>query len=337
MVIHVRVISKQAAVEGSPVIICGNSDYSVQFEFDEEWDNAALKTARFVYDQSGILTYEDVVFTGNIVQVPVLNLVKEVYVGVYAGDIQTTTAARILCDYSIRCGSGIPADPTPVQYDQIMALLNADAHALNKDNPHGVTRTQIGAAPAGYGLGPEVRWITENELLSNYSSTGFYSWIGRPADTAFEAPYGSGSMITVRRSDTYSHQIAFLDGNPRPAIKIRKKTEGVWGEWEYINPPMELGKEYRTTERYNGKPVYTRLISCGELANYKRIEVTSQHGATRIIRGIATISGRGPMPFDFGSGSTYNCHATFDTDIYLYSSGGHDGAQVYAQVWYYVE
>lgn len=30
------------------------------------------------------------------------------------------------------------------------------------------------------------------------------------------------------------------------------------GEREWINPPMVLGEEYRTTERYNGKPVYIK-------------------------------------------------------------------------------
>lgn len=32
--------------------------------------------------------------------------------------------------------------------------------------------------------------------------------------------------------------------------------DGVWSEWEIDNPPMEPGKEYRTTERWEGKPVY---------------------------------------------------------------------------------
>lgn len=32
---------------------------------------------------------------------------------------------------------------------------------------------------------------------------------------------------------------------------------------EYLNPPLALGVEYRTTERYLGKPVYVRLVSCG--------------------------------------------------------------------------
>lgn len=33
------------------------------------------------------------------------------------------------------------------------------------------------------------------------------------------------------------------------------------GVTEWINPPMELDTEYRTTERLLGKPVYTKLVS----------------------------------------------------------------------------
>ena len=32
-----------------------------------------------------------------------------------------------------------------------------------------------------------------------------------------------------------------------------------WQPWEWLTPPMELGVEYRTTERYLGKPVYTQI------------------------------------------------------------------------------
>lgn len=38
----------------------------------------------------------------------------------------------------------------------------------------------------------------------------------------------------------------------------------VWeSEYEYANPPMQLGVEYRTTERYLGKPVYAQLVNMG--------------------------------------------------------------------------
>lgn len=32
---------------------------------------------------------------------------------------------------------------------------------------------------------------------------------------------------------------------------------------EWVNPPMQLGVEYRTTERYLGKPVYVKAVECG--------------------------------------------------------------------------
>lgn len=45
----------------------------------------------------------------------------------------------------------------------------------------------------------------------------------------------------------------------------------VWeSEYEYANPPMQLGVEYRTTERYLGKPVYCKLVNFGALPNATR-------------------------------------------------------------------
>ena len=37
------------------------------------------------------------------------------------------------------------------------------------------------------------------------------------------------------------------------------------GVVEWFNPPMKLGEEYRTTERYQGKPVYTMLLQFDNL------------------------------------------------------------------------
>lgn len=36
---------------------------------------------------------------------------------------------------------------------------------------------------------------------------------------------------------------------------------------EYQNPPMLLGVEYKTMERYLGKPVYVKLVDCGAMPN----------------------------------------------------------------------
>jgi hypothetical protein len=45
-------------------------------------------------------------------------------------------------------------------------------------------------------------------------------------------------------------------GGNLPIMAMRKNS----GAWEYVNPPMTEGEEYQTTERWNGKSVYKRLV-----------------------------------------------------------------------------
>lgn len=121
-VINIRVRRRKAA---NPLnrIVCGNSDYQVVFNFDAEWDAYEMKTARFIYNGQLV----DVVFTGNICDVPVIKNATEVTVGVFAGDLRTTTPAKIGCDKSILCGNAAPAAPAEDVYAQIMELLNTGA------------------------------------------------------------------------------------------------------------------------------------------------------------------------------------------------------------------
>lgn len=46
---------------------------------------------------------------------------------------------------------------------------------------------------------------------------------------------------------------------------FRKRFGSTWDAWEWENPPLWPGVEYRTTERYDGKVVYTKLINYGAL------------------------------------------------------------------------
>lgn len=41
----------------------------------------------------------------------------------------------------------------------------------------------------------------------------------------------------------------------------------VEGEKEWVNPPMQIGVEYRTTERWQHKPLYTKMVDFGTLPN----------------------------------------------------------------------
>lgn len=122
--INISVVDKVATNESKDVhIVCRNSDYTVTFGFDSEWDNYITKTARFVFTKMGLVRHIDVVFTGNQVAVPVLSEIAEVFVGVFAGDICTTTPARVRCKTSILDGSGEIEEPTPDVYNQILELI----------------------------------------------------------------------------------------------------------------------------------------------------------------------------------------------------------------------
>lgn len=122
--IKIVVKDKKATPTGAPAIVCGNSDYTATFTFDDEWPLTGVRTARFVYVKDGKVQHEDVPFSGNTVAVPILSDVDFVNVGVFAGELCTTTPARITCERSILCGSGTVHEPTPDVYDQIMALFN---------------------------------------------------------------------------------------------------------------------------------------------------------------------------------------------------------------------
>lgn len=123
MEIQIHIANKNAIVQGTPHIVCGNSDYEIRFSFDAEWESYTAKTARFAYCRNGKMLHEDVLFEGDTVTAPPLYGVYEVAVGVYAGDIHTTTPARIPCTSCITDGDPTHDAPTPDVYDQLMEYL----------------------------------------------------------------------------------------------------------------------------------------------------------------------------------------------------------------------
>lgn len=130
--INIEVRNKIAEKTDDMIYVCNNSDYIASFDFDSEWDAYNTKTARFSHDGQHV----DVVFTGNQCNVPVITNTYAFHVGVFAGDLHTTTAARVPCRKSILCGAGAPANPTPDVYDQLMELIKglggADPDAIAK-------------------------------------------------------------------------------------------------------------------------------------------------------------------------------------------------------------
>lgn len=99
-VLHVEVKNKKASyTRRDGDIICCNSDYTIQFSFDEEWDGVDEKTAIFVWPGER----KRVTFTGDTCPVPAIHAAKSVLVGVCSTDDPpiATTPARIRCVPSI--------------------------------------------------------------------------------------------------------------------------------------------------------------------------------------------------------------------------------------------
>lgn len=115
-VIDVSIRDKIAyRVDEEAFIVCGNSDYIINFDFDADWNDYNIKTARFTFNGS----IEDVVFEGTSVNVPPIYKSTLVTVGVTAGDIRTSTSCLIPCIKSGFCEDGPIADPSPDVYAQI--------------------------------------------------------------------------------------------------------------------------------------------------------------------------------------------------------------------------
>ena len=118
---EIKIKVRDKCAEGEGVIICNNSDYTVVWDLDSEWEPYSTRTMRVNLADG---TYQDVVFTGDNAALPVLTASGWVSVGLYAGDIHTSRAARLLALSSALTPGGSPAAPAEDVYAQIMAKLN---------------------------------------------------------------------------------------------------------------------------------------------------------------------------------------------------------------------
>lgn len=127
--IHITVHDRVPTITAGEDVISHNSDYVVEFEFDEEWQDK-VKTVYFVCEDG---SYQAVVMSGNSCGVPMLDGEhRRIFVGVQAGAaekpsvLKTTRPCCLKVKDSIAdyLGQPIP-DPTPDVYEQIIAMLES--------------------------------------------------------------------------------------------------------------------------------------------------------------------------------------------------------------------
>lgn len=141
-----------------------------------------------------------------------------------------------------------------------------DAEHLNK-----IEQGIANSAPGGFGLGGAAKMLTEADNVDNIRESGWYTWdwdpSKQPAGLPEEAKYHTGNMrvdgTTGGNCTTQTIYFAKNGSSVSAGDECVIQRLRTTAPWEWVNPPMILGTEYRTTERHLGKPVNTKLLDGG--------------------------------------------------------------------------
>lgn len=167
--------------------------------------------------------------------------------------------------------------------------------------------TLANKAPGGFGWGEAMENVLASETEDTYETycgkldvlladmpdgTSQRIYARGPSSTG--QYYGAGNVVAVL-SKILGTSASLIGLSPDP----RDTTNGLWrmlkdnGKWqpvEWINPPMVLGTEYRTTERYLGKPVYVKTVNTGNLpGNAAKVTVFQQ---VNVVDKIVSVTGQ---------------------------------------------
>lgn len=134
-------------------------------------------------------------------------------------------------------------------------------------------RTNINAAPGGFGWGEEVpRRVSTAAEVDAIAANSVVRYANDSAnlvdgDSGSYTKYAIVVTYTVNATDKAQDVYCYGGGAHGDVMLHRGRSGNTWLPWEWVNPPMLTGVEYRTTERYWGKPVYTQVINCGSMPN----------------------------------------------------------------------
>ena len=185
-----------------------------------------------------------------------------------------------------------------------ITLTASNVNAYSKTETNTLLQNK---APAGYGLGSVSKALSESDDLNNIVTNGWYCWDGLPLHGPTYTVHNYGvtysKMLVLNRGLYDCAQFVFTqEGNI--LVRTLSPVYPSWSEWEWLNPPMLLGVEYRTTERYLGKPVYVQIIDCGsmpDIGSEKNISIAAFNvGVVTFISGWCTYYGAVIDPNIFG-------------------------------------
>ena len=191
-------------------------------------------------------------------------------------------------------GESYTLSKTGQQTDQILGdAIVCTAQSLTTGQKT-QARNNIGAAPDGFGLGKSAYSLQQVNPanIDACTAAGWYYYYDSAYGSLAGLSFSGGIFVIPSFTDTL--QYFFPRGaNPNPGTyAVRKLSGGTWTEWDINNPPLELGVEYRTTERYLGKPVYVKAVDCGNAESNSTWTVA--HGVSSIANMIMATAQTGP-------------------------------------------
>ena len=180
----------------------------------------------------------------------------------------------------------------------VNTVLSVNGVKANTNGELTLSHSNVGAAPAGYGLGTGGVWPPEDDL-NNAVGSGWYIFTTGITTIPY-AGYGVVEVIANNNNGTILQRahdlIHSYSGYYNYGVSLERVfRDAAWQPWEYINPPMEFGMEYRTTERWNGNAVYTAAINVGSLATGES-PIETQITATAIVR-FSGFTSNGTIPY----------------------------------------
>ncbi len=246
--IKIKIRDKRAG--GTGTVICGNSDYTVAWDLDQEWTPYDTKTMRVNLADG---TYQDVVFAGDTAALPALSTPGWASVGLYAGDLHTSRAADLRVLPSVTTPSGAPANPTPDVYDQLMELIKglggvdpddiakavADylaAHPIEETDPtvpewaKAKTKPTYSAAEVGAISQSDLQAATDAALAQAKASGAFDGPQG-PAGAPGKEGTAGADGVTPHIGDNGNWYIGSTDtGKPSRGVAGEKGSDGANGK-----------------------------------------------------------------------------------------------------------
>lgn len=173
-----------------------NKDYTIQFQFDESWDNVRTKMAVFAYEDG---EYGSEIFDGDTCNVPELPREGRILIGVKAGEDLST---ELLCIPICKSADDVITDeydePDPKIYEQILDIIN---NLWNGGTTVYPSPVKFLASPSAARVGDLIRVKEVDENGDVTRTEGFD--VGVELEKKIDAPQVAqiGEVLTVEEVD----------------------------------------------------------------------------------------------------------------------------------------